>query len=83
MSIASNIPTVRGTSASTNAPSGIGNPTGPTQFIEEVTLDPDGQHYAGTFTLNAYDTSGNLVAHIVGVIKATRITITTTVPELL
>ena len=66
-----------------NAPGGIGNPAGPTQFIEEVTLDQDGQHYAGTFTLNAYDTSGNLVAHIVGVINATRITIGTSVPELL
>ena len=65
------------------APSGIGNPTGPTQFIEEVTLEPGGQHYTGTFTLNAYDTSGNLVHHILGVINATRITITTTVPELL
>jgi len=66
-----------------NAPSGIGNPAGPTQFMEEVTLDPDGRHYTGTFTLNAYDTSGNLVAHILGVITATRITISTTVPELL
>jgi len=66
-----------------NAPSGIGNPAGPTQFIEEVTLDPDGQHYTGTFTLNAYDTSGNLVAHILGVINATRITMNTTVGNLL
>ena len=72
-----------GASDTANAPSGIGNPQGPTQFIEEVTLDADGQHYTGTFTINAYDTSGNLVAHLVGVINATRITITTTVPELL
>src|SRR6185437_5527987 len=68
-----------GASDTANAPSGIGNPQGPTQFIEEVTLDADGQHYTGTFTINAYDTSGNLVAHLVGVINATRITITTTV----
>jgi hypothetical protein len=66
-----------------NAPSGIGNPTGPTQIIEEVTLSPDGKHYTGTFTLNAYDTSGNQVAHIVGVISATRITLNTTVGDLL
>ena len=65
------------------APSGIGNPVGPTQFIQEITLDPGGRHYTGTFTLNAYDTSGNLTAHILGVINATRVTITTTVPELL
>jgi hypothetical protein len=66
-----------------NAPSGIGNPTGPTRFVEEVTLSPDGKHYTGTFTLDAYDTSGNAVAHITGVISATRITIDTTVSDVL
>ena len=65
------------------APSGIGNPTGPTRFFEEVTLSPDGKHYTGTFTLDAYDTSGNLVVHIVGVLAATRITLDTAVPDLL
>jgi hypothetical protein len=66
-----------------NAPSGIGNPAGPTRFLEEITLSPDGSHYTGTFALDAYDTSGNLVAHIVGVIAATRITTNTTVGDLL
>lgn len=33
----------------TNAPSGIGNPAGPLQLMEEITLSPDGQHYKGTF----------------------------------
>src|SRR5215475_8014956 len=66
-----------------NAPSGIGNPTGPTRFFEEVTLSPDKKHYTGTFTLDAYDTAGTQVAHIVGVIAATRITLNTTVPDLL
>lgn len=65
------------------APSGIGNPQGPTRFFEKITLSPDGKHYTGTFTLDAYDTSGTPVAHIVGVIAATRITINTTVPDLL
>jgi|SRR5271157_165056 len=67
----------------TNAPSGIGNPTGPTRLVEEVTLSPDGKHYCGTFTLDAFDTAGNLTAHIVGVITATRVTVTTTVQDLL
>ncbi|HEY4054379.1 MAG TPA: hypothetical protein VGL74_11575 [Terriglobales bacterium] len=67
----------------TNAPSGIGNPQGPTRFFEEITLSPDGKHYTGKLTLDAYDTSGNVVSHIVGVINATRITINTTVPDLL
>jgi hypothetical protein len=63
--------------------SGIGNPQGPTRFFEKITLSPDHNHYTGTFTLDAYDTAGNHVAHVIGVIDATRVTIDTTVPELL
>jgi len=66
-----------------NAPSGIGNPTGPVRLLEEVTLSPDGRHYAGTFTVDAYDVAGNPVAHIVGTIAATRVTIDTKVSDLL
>jgi hypothetical protein len=66
-----------------NAPSGIGNPAGPTRFFEEITLAPDGNHYTGKFTLDAYDTFGNQVAHIVGVVAGRRITLNTTVPDLL
>ena len=66
-----------------NAPGGIGNPTGPTRFFQQITLSADGNHYNGTFTLDAYDSSGAQVAHIVGVIAATRITVNTTVPDLL
>ncbi|MGB8989551.1 MAG: hypothetical protein WCC37_23335 [Candidatus Sulfotelmatobacter sp.] len=61
----------------TNAPSGIGNPSGPTHIVEEVILGPDCNHYVGTFTLDAYDTSNHRVAHIIGVIKGTRITVNT------
>jgi hypothetical protein len=64
-------------------PGGIGNPTGPARVLQQITLSEDGKHYSGTFTLDAYDTSGTQVAHIVGVIAATRITINTTVPDLL
>jgi hypothetical protein len=67
----------------TNAPYGIGNPSGPTHLVEEVTLSPDGMHYSGTFTLTAYDTSGHIAISFAGVIAATRITIHTTVPDLL
>jgi hypothetical protein len=66
-----------------NAPGGIGNPAGPTRIFENITLSPDGRHYTGRFTLDAYDTLGNQVAHIVGVIAGTRITLDTTVPDLL
>lgn len=67
----------------TNAPYGIGNPSGPTQIQEEVTLSPDGMHYSGSFTLTAYDTSGNVAISFTGVIAATRITVQTTVQDLL
>jgi hypothetical protein len=60
-----------------NAPSGIGNPTGPTHIVGDVMVSRDGKHYAGTFTLDAYDTSNTLIAHLVGVITATRITVRT------
>lgn len=66
-----------------NAPTGVGNPTGPVRLLEEVTLSPDGKHYTGTFTVDAYDVSGNQIAHVVGTIAATRVTIDTTVSDLL
>lgn len=67
----------------TNAPTGIGNPTGPTHVTETIDLCADGKHFTGHFTLDAYDPSGNQVAHIVGVLKGTRITLSTTVGDLL
>jgi hypothetical protein len=66
-----------------NAPGGIGNPSGPARIFAEITLSPDGKHYTGKFTLDAYDTLGNPVAHIVGVVDGTRITLDTTVGDLL
>jgi hypothetical protein len=60
-----------------NAPSGIGNPAGPTQIRENIILSRDGNSYTGSFTLDAYDTSGHNVAHILGKISATRITVNT------
>jgi len=66
-----------------NAPSGIGNPTGPARLLEEVTLSADGKQYAGTFAVDAYDLAGNQIAHIVGTIAATRVTIDTKVSDLL
>ena len=66
-----------------NAPSGIGNPTGPARLLEEVTLSADGKQYAGTFAGDAYDLAGNQIAHIVGTIEATRVTIDTKVSDLL
>jgi hypothetical protein len=67
----------------TNAPNGIGNPTGPTRIIETVTLSADGNSFTGTFWLRATEPSGKATATIVGTISGTRVTLETTIPELL
>lgn len=67
----------------TNAPTGIGNPQGPTRIVEQVTLSEDGNSFTGTFRLKGTDTSGKTVAYIVGVISGTRVTIDTTIHQLL
>jgi hypothetical protein len=67
----------------TNAPSGIGNPVGPSRIIEKVTVSADGSCLRGTFSLRATDTAGNTTALILGTITGTRVTVETTIPELL
>lgn len=66
-----------------NAPTGVGNPAGPTRIQESVILSPDGNHYTGSFTLDATNPDGSSAAHIVGVLKATRINLNTTIQNLL
>jgi hypothetical protein len=60
-----------------NAPTGIGNPAGPTHIQETITLSRDGNQFSGSFILDATDPAGNIGPHIIGVIKATRITVNT------
>jgi hypothetical protein len=67
----------------TEPPTEIGPPAGPTHITEKVTVSPDGKSYSGTFTLDAYDTSGNIATSFTGVITGTRITLDTTVGDLL
>ena len=62
---------------------GIGDPVGPTHIVESVTLSPDGNHFSGTLALDAYDTSGKIFQSFTGVITAPRITMHTTVGDLL
>jgi hypothetical protein len=66
-----------------NAPSGIGNPAGGAQLLEKITLNPDGDSYTGSFSLQAYDTSGNPTVLFTGTLKAKRITINTPFSDLL
>jgi hypothetical protein len=60
-----------------------GNMIGPANIRENITLGPQGTTYAGTFSIDQYDTSGNLLAHIVGEVKATRITVDTKISDIL
>ena len=48
---------------------------GPANIREVVTVDHSGNAYSGTFSLTQYDTNGNVLAHVVGVIAAQRVTV--------
>ena len=66
-----------------NAPTGIGNPTGPTRVTEKITVSADGNSLTGTFSLRATDTTGKTTAYIVGTLTGTRVTTETTIKDLL
>jgi hypothetical protein len=67
----------------TNAPSGIGNPVGPTRIIENITVSADGNSLTGMFSLRATDTTGKTTAVVLGAMAGTRVNIDTTIPDLL
>jgi hypothetical protein len=56
---------------------------GPARIREVLTLDQTRDRYEGTFTIDQYDLSGNLLAHIAGQVIATRITVDTPVEDVL
>jgi hypothetical protein len=60
----------------------VGVPAGPTHITESVTLSSGGNHFAGAFALDAYHTD-NTVTSFTGVVTATRITMTTSVNDLM
>jgi hypothetical protein len=53
------------------------NVIGPANIKEEVTVSPDGNSFAGTFTIDKYTEAGNSNGHVQGTVAATRITVTT------
>ena len=59
-----------------------GTPQGPANIRETVTLARDADSYSGTFSIDQYDTNRHLLAHIVGTVTATRITINTLISDL-
>ncbi len=60
-----------------------GNLIGPANIRENVTLDASGNSYSGTFSIDQFDLSGNTLAHILGTIKATRITVDIKITDIL
>ena len=64
-------------------PDAIGAPQAGVQILENVTLSPDGDSYSGTFTLQAYNTSGNVYISFSGTVSAKRVTTSTPFSDLL
>jgi hypothetical protein len=60
-----------------------GNLIGPAQIREHLTLNRKADEYEGTFTIDQFDVSGHLLAHVAGKVVATRITVDTVVGEVL
>jgi hypothetical protein len=58
-------------------------PQGPANIREDVVLDPDGDSFHGTFVIDQYDRSGNLLIEIKGAVDATRVTVDTTISGVL
>ena len=52
---------------------GAGNLIGTVMIRDTVTLDPRGDKFSGTETVDVYDLDGNLVFHIAGPLSATRV----------
>ncbi len=61
----------------------VGDPGGPTRIVESVKVASDGNHFSGLFSLTATNTSGNATTVFTGVVTATRITLDTTVADIL
>ena len=59
-----------------------GNLIGPANIRENVTLDPTGRTYSGTFSIDQFDLNGNNLAHITGNVSAARLTVDSTPAEL-
>jgi hypothetical protein len=50
---------------------------------ETITLSQDHNSFAGTFTIDQYNTGGNLLAHVAGNIQGKRVTMDTTINDVL
>lgn len=72
-----------GNAAVPGAPEGsVGPAIGPVHYREVVTVGPEGKHYSGVFSLDQYDTAGKVAVAFTGTLKATRITVDSSVKDL-
>lgn len=53
------------------------NPVGPANIREYVVLGNDGKSFTGSFTIDQYDQSGNVLVHIQGDLAGSRISVNT------
>jgi len=60
-----------------------GNLLGPGNIRENVILSHDGNSFTGTFTVDQYDQAGHILVHLVGQIEGKRITVDTSVTDVL
>jgi len=56
---------------------------GPVQIRENITLDQKGDEYSGPFTIDQYNASGSLLQEVKGQVTAARITVDTTIDQVL
>jgi len=59
------------------------NFVGPGQIQESITVNKNGDAYTGTFIIHQYDPSGKTIVELTGNITATRITVDTTIDQVL
>jgi hypothetical protein len=56
---------------------------GPANIRSNIVLSNDGNRFSGTFTIDQYDTNGNVLAHLQGQIVGKRVTVYTGVTSVL
>ena len=56
---------------------------GPANIREEVTLSNDHDSFAGTFTIDQYNAGGSLLVHLTGQVEGKRITVDTSITDVL
>ncbi len=59
------------------------NPVGPAHLREDIVVSPDGKTFTATFSVDQFDQSGNVLAHVTGQAHGRRITVNTPASEVM